>query len=771
MLTALDLPAPSQGSWGRPEATGEAVDQICAATGLNAVAVAVADMLRPSLRVPPIAMLRVWSPRSTSRFCPSCLADSGGEWSADWRLRLQFFCLRHHCLLVEHCSRCEAPQKGSIAGPSFWPGGPSDRVASTERNRLLCACGQDLSGIEPPACLDVAAAADAQRLIDRLLTEVRNPSGSKNSRQEAMSELIDLTLIAVHLASKNRQSYSVQPSIAMLRADRLTAAAGLLLNGEDAQPDPLLRVVEDADVGRRPKAIPHSWRIASPQLRTRIARGRALAGLLSPVDRVRYGTSLTTMRLLPPHQPSNTDPAIKRAARLPDQLWPAWAIRLCDEETEAAYFRTTMLAALLLPHSALPLKGHILPLVGADLKPNTVMYYLGRLLDRPSGKTTLGMLAELAFAIDDHDIPIDYARRRQLAATTKLIDARAWNRISRGFPGGPAKTLDNARRYLYELITGGSLLSAPRPYQYFSGTARADRYHAFADFMSAGVADALHQHARQLLDSAGITGEPLTWEPPTDWVSASRWPGAEPEHTDPALVHRAILDRHQSIPTIAAELGISLQHVRTVLRAHPLPRPGRSRPNLSHRILPAPTGSSIQHAAAEAGVFYVNPSWLHEEYATWHRGIADIAREVGCTRETLMTFAWVHGIPTHTGRSLNYTVNREALGDRHPSEIPEPLRRALYGLGARSRLERFIAIVDQRSLSQAAHLTGSSTGTISRQLRLLEEFVGGRLFHRTPAQPLTSLTPLGEQLARQAREHLGIEPIGQPGASPSSVGR
>ncbi|MEU0119639.1 TniQ family protein [Streptomyces bobili] len=44
--------------------------------------------------------------RAGSRFCPFCLADSGGRWLVAWRLSWSFACTRHHVLLVDRCPAC-----------------------------------------------------------------------------------------------------------------------------------------------------------------------------------------------------------------------------------------------------------------------------------------------------------------------------------------------------------------------------------------------------------------------------------------------------------------------------------------------------------------------------------------------------------------------------------------------------------------------------------------------------------------------------------------
>ncbi|WP_398941916.1 TniQ family protein [Streptomyces sp. CFMR 7] len=45
--------------------------------------------------------------RAGSRFCPTCLTDSGGRWQITWRLGWSFACARHHVLLADRCPACQ----------------------------------------------------------------------------------------------------------------------------------------------------------------------------------------------------------------------------------------------------------------------------------------------------------------------------------------------------------------------------------------------------------------------------------------------------------------------------------------------------------------------------------------------------------------------------------------------------------------------------------------------------------------------------------------
>ncbi|MGD0067746.1 MAG: hypothetical protein ABSB76_30470 [Streptosporangiaceae bacterium] len=60
-------------------------------------------------------------------------------------------------------------------------------------------------------------------------------------------------------------------------------------------------------------------------------------------------------------------------------------------------------------------------MVGGQLRRHITGYHMSKLTTE-----ALRILTELALAIDDHGIPIDYRRRRDLAAAATLIDDATW---------------------------------------------------------------------------------------------------------------------------------------------------------------------------------------------------------------------------------------------------------------------------------------------------------------------------------------------------------
>jgi DNA-binding transcriptional LysR family regulator len=68
-----------------------------------------------------------------------------------------------------------------------------------------------------------------------------------------------------------------------------------------------------------------------------------------------------------------------------------------------------------------------------------------------------------------------------------------------------------------------------------------------------------------------------------------------------------------------------------------------------------------------------------------------------------------------------------------------------------------VFIAGHPSILQAAQELGIWQATFYEQVALFERACGGRLVNRRPQRPGSGiLTPLGEQLCRQARDYLGL---------------
>ena len=77
----------------------------------------------------------LWARPIGSRFCPYCLADSGGRWQLRWRLSWTFACPQHRCLLLDRCPSCGAIPRGyQGVGYLVAPGACTARIAGHPRS-------------------------------------------------------------------------------------------------------------------------------------------------------------------------------------------------------------------------------------------------------------------------------------------------------------------------------------------------------------------------------------------------------------------------------------------------------------------------------------------------------------------------------------------------------------------------------------------------------------------------------------------------------------
>lgn len=731
LAALLGLPGrPVHGQATKPSPAQQAA--VRAATGLSSGQVAGMFAVRGPLPSPPL--IRAWMPRQVTRFCPACLAEDPAAMPAAWSLPLTFFCLRHGQVLASQCPHC-----GRKPARPRWP--ELSRPAGCGGRD---GCGGRLHPASPLDCVDVPAAQSAQEAVSQMLASVRDCAETAAGRRAALDSLTDLAVIAFHLATIGDPRPQVAwPTAEMLDAVTVPAAFALLTSPrDDHQPDPLASLVNRIPDSAAPAAVPATWGRASPAVRARVAHARD--PYVPTTSRLRHATVLPGPRVPGPRPHGAPDLAAERASRLPDQLWPDWALRLTsDTSVRQERFRSFALIGLLLPHSDMQAR-RVNALVSGQIKPNAAWHQLGKLTD-----PALRILTELAFALDEHDIPIDYRRRRELAASSTLIDDGTWAAIARAAGtrvGGSTRTR-HARRYLYELITGCNLHTAPPPYQLAAPPAGTE-YGEFAVAVTVGLARALHDHARSLLQGWGIGGEPLQWQPPADWVTAAAWPGADPATADPGPVHQALLQGDMPLTQVAASLGISAEHTRQILRHHPLPVPLRP---IRRRLYPQIRQPS-PHPARDPDGIYIDLDWLREQYLTWHRTLADIAAEAGCTTAVLKKFAHEHGLPV---RPPGTATGLSATRGRHPSQIPEPLRQVLRGPQATQRLHRLLLITQHPTIRQAAQAHGIVPVTLYTQIARIERDCGGPVLHRRPGSRQTwTLTPLGEQLCRQARDYL-----------------
>jgi hypothetical protein len=108
--------------------------------------------------------------RTTSRFCPQCLASNGGRWLSRWQLNWSFACIQHQCLLTDICPECCGPQRQRPHPRRRVPlPGRCAQIRPTAARGSSSLCAAELSTADTPNLRDAPAVSRAQHQVIELL--------------------------------------------------------------------------------------------------------------------------------------------------------------------------------------------------------------------------------------------------------------------------------------------------------------------------------------------------------------------------------------------------------------------------------------------------------------------------------------------------------------------------------------------------------------------------------------------------------------------------
>lgn len=141
----------------------------------------------------------LWERPRGSRFCPECLAGSGGRWPLTWRLGWSFACLTHHQLLADRCPACGRVQRERPFSRNALPiPGRCGTCPSRAGDLAIPAgCGQDLTRAETLSLPVGHPALAAQRLVLETIESGNAGFGPYAPLpQPAMAALSDLRAVA-----------------------------------------------------------------------------------------------------------------------------------------------------------------------------------------------------------------------------------------------------------------------------------------------------------------------------------------------------------------------------------------------------------------------------------------------------------------------------------------------------------------------------------------------------------------------------------------------
>ncbi|MEA1263680.1 TniQ family protein [Microbacterium sp. STF-2] len=670
------------------------------------------------------------------RYCPECLADSGGRWRMSWQFPFTFACVRHRRILADNCPVCHKPPRHTghpLAGIPH-PGHCHNPVAGAGTGPIASRCRGDLTA-HPERIAAPDPALHAQRRMMQILSTGEGRFGIyADAPQPAITVLEDIRLLT--------------------RAAGVTLCDGGDLDMPELETDLLAAVPRDK----------HEWTWAGPPTAAGGAVGTtiAIAALEDPdravrllAGRLAVSTSYTgqtpqLQRLIAASLGRTRRPTLflqaapasdvnpeERARKVPAQLWDEWTNALTPRRINGDVAASALAAAVVftgtrLTHSA------ALALLDSTAPIRQVTHVM-REFGRPGAETpALAAILNLAAYLDSHETPIDYARRRRLDCT-ELLPEEEWQQLCARLnvqPGSGARHR-HARAHLYRAITGNSMRRAPEAWDAAGISPRTVT--TFTKTLPDTVRRELNDIGRAFLLRRGID-EPLSWAPPlsTHIEPAVRsdpvgeWATARPV--------RGALDTPSRSRELIAQYGEGATTYELARRT------GVSRQTVS-RVL-ADGNSTLRRGRPTT--FVIDEAWLRERYETEGMTLRQIAALVGCSAPTIAHRIQAAGITMRPGphdRTPHPLAGRSRL-----------LQRALVGRHPIERARRFLIATQHDNVRAAAATIRTTQSSLSAQLASLGADVGGGLFVAAARNRPMRLTPLGERLARELHRALAADP-------------
>lgn len=408
-----------------------------------------------------------FGPLFWSRFCPDCLAESGGRWRLEWRLGWSFACAGHRRLLADHCPSCEERQRRL----QFYSGIPAP---------AQCRCGYSLRHADTPrlevghpfieAQLSINAIVDGERPTTGVLARV----GSCREALESVRSLANRTLnyAAVHGLAQaasggvlcafagieaapkpfrargplnvDPPTRSVETAVGVTVALDILSASSLSESADRAR-----RLVEGQNADTGPAELRSCG--ADQPLATAVVI-KASSRRLGPELQLRYRLSASS-----PRSPDRDPEQVARMAdALPRKMWPGWSRVLLPRQpiTDARRAELTI-ATLIVGSTVRPVDAA--KMIGEIATANALNQRLCVLCGLPHWRSISDALIRLNDYLVNFGSPIDYARRRRLDFTG-LLERDDWIaiRMSVDDPVVRTTSVTAARRHLIERLTGST---------------------------------------------------------------------------------------------------------------------------------------------------------------------------------------------------------------------------------------------------------------------------------------------------------------------------
>ncbi|MEU9247005.1 TniQ family protein [Streptomyces sp. NPDC048385] len=734
---------------------------------------------------------------NTSRYCPACLEEDQARWQVRWRLGWAFACTRHDLLLLDRCPRCEnAPPVATRGRYRVVPRPEACRSWIIQRGSDV-RCDFPLaqaSAVRLPKdglVLTAQHAVDASVLADHHGAASRRRGGELSflgrralrgihTRLEAAPSVIREVLeecggatprVAAKQEVHDAHNVAVGTALAVIATDLQHPGCNELftwLHRGSGWPINVPRDHPTSDLG--------NWRPAGSRVISRILK--ASDGQLTLKARLRYATATSDAAA-----PTLSEEEVRlRAAKLPGMLWPSWTLRLlpakAPHQPRIGGIRRACVNLMLIPGGPI---GHR---QAARLTGNShFRSQQEALLAFVDADHIASTLAHFARVVDMHTIPIDYGRRRALFADESVelsLDETRHREICRSF-GSRQFTPVHQERARWQLRR---LLLGAEPYRGNHSPAWAHRFtYRLHPDLHAFFAD----QAGAILAAHGIN-EPVSWEPPDDWLDGIGLPVAPLSITTDYLA--ALLKPGPSASDVAKVLGLTVHQLRLLLESrglsapkpprprgpgHPTPRNGDLAPDrlrhlyeqqgLQQKDIAERAGCSpgiVRYSLREAGIPLrprraagelarsVDPTWLRVEYHVKGRTAADIGRELNTGGGSITNLLDAWGIPRHPlrGHVPPPRVHSNPFADL-PVKLSPAMRRISIRQNSLTALRSAVLVPGYPTRRSAALTLGVPRTTFNAHLRLVEDAAGFAVFNHRKRPVKT--TPRGQPLIREAK--------------------
>ncbi len=750
----------------------------------------------------------LWRRGTGSRYCPMCLAESGGRWPLAWRLGWTFACLKHRCLLVDTCPCCRAgPRVYPIPGcltptPNRCARQPPGAAAGTRQR-----CDADLTTAAVAHFPADHSVLHDQQIIDQVIATARGQFGVyQHDPQSSISVLADVRALAGRMMAygtdseiaallpadiadiyvTERQAQTVQlrspgPRSHPAPASAATAAVGVALALSCLDRDSitaagdalrwLFRGSHARGVSVNPQTL--TWGRHTTETLTAVQLAAA-APILKLSAQLRYRTASPT----PTRPPAGATRAQRLIRNTPTMFWPEWSLRLAVPTIHRRLLPPSLAAITLLVGTRLTLNDARRQLM-SPVSVAAASHALGAMGQQhwSAFSTAVTLLAD---HLADAEAPIDYQRRRRLDYSALLPDDE-WQRIRRiaGTPGCGSEHArgKHVRLYLFERLSGLPDIAGPFTVdrQQRKSTAGVPRQ------LTPELSTALDQHCREFLAANNIDDEPPVWQPPLSILDDLALPAPGLHTVDIDELHRLIGVEKHRIGVAAQLLGTTWDTVHYLLVTNPCPAQpthicGRRRYGTSYRCAQSALtpqrfrqlydneGLPLSHIAHDIGVEPAVLIRLADDYGIRLRTAANPAVVVDrdwlyaqyvYQRRSLDDLAREKGIskPQMQAWLTRYDIPRRPVGappHRADAELlaraPSILRPALVGRGGWDRLCRFAASSTYPSLTEAQKHLGAGHAVIPHQLARLERELATTLLARNRRAHPMELTTDGARV-------------------------